>query len=377
MSTIKLETQQGAGGGGSVSKDYVDERDLIVTNTVEAYADAKDTALETTLKNYTDGKTTALSGNAVTDVTTSANASTVTLTLAEKNLGTGTTSTVTRTLPVASATEAGVMNTALYATLASHSENINAILNGAVSITGLPASPTQNQLSDAWKTATGISSVINGAKINDPTNSKVWTYYTNTETWYPATNTAQVVVNTWTNNSLGIAKGSTEAGKIYAETDGTGSVNGWDALNSTVSGHTTALGALNTTVADHTSAITILGSGKVDKVTGKGLSENDFTTALKNKLDGIASGAEVNVQSNWTQTNTSADDYIKNKPTIPTVNNATLTIKQNNSSIGTFTANASSNKTISFTTPVITVQSTDPGEGATLAADNFIAVYEV
>ena len=57
-------------------------------------------------------------------------------------------------------------------------------------------------------------------------------------------------------------------------------------------------------------------SGKVDKVSGKGLSTNDFTTALKNKLDGIASGAEVNVQANWGQTDTSADDYIKNKPTL-------------------------------------------------------------
>lgn len=35
----------------------------------------------------------------------------------------------------------------------------------------------------------------------------------------------------------------------------------------------------------------------------------------KSKLAGIASGAEVNVQSNWTQTTTTADDYIKNKPT--------------------------------------------------------------
>lgn len=57
-------------------------------------------------------------------------------------------------------------------------------------------------------------------------------------------------------------------------------------------------------------------SGKVDKESGKGLSTNDFTTTLKNKLDGIASGAEVNVQADWNQTSTSADDYIKNKPTL-------------------------------------------------------------
>lgn len=34
---------------------------------------------------------------------------------------------------------------------------------------------------------------------------------------------------------------------------------------------------------------------KVDKVTGKGLSTNDFTTTLKDKLDGIDSGAQTNV----------------------------------------------------------------------------------
>ena len=37
--------------------------------------------------------------------------------------------------------------------------------------------------------------------------------------------------------------------------------------------------------------VSALQSGKVDKVTGKGLSTNDFTDAYKNKLDGIASGA--------------------------------------------------------------------------------------
>lgn len=34
-------------------------------------------------------------------------------------------------------------------------------------------------------------------------------------------------------------------------------------------------------------------SGKVDKVTGKGLSTNDFTDALQTKLNGIATGADV------------------------------------------------------------------------------------
>lgn len=58
-------------------------------------------------------------------------------------------------------------------------------------------------------------------------------------------------------------------------------------------------------------------NNKVDKVTGKGLSEEDFTTTLKTKLDSIAAGAEVNVQSNWTEADATSDAYIQNKPTIP------------------------------------------------------------
>lgn len=87
-------------------------------------------------------------------------------------------------------------------------------------------------------------------------------------------------------------------------------------------------------------------SGKVDKVTGKGLSTNDYTTAEKNKLAGIASGAEVNVQSDWNVTDSSSDAFIKNKPTI---GNGTLTVKVAGTSKGTFTANQTSNTSIDIT----------------------------
>ena len=97
-----------------------------------------------------------------------------------------------------------------------------------------------------------------------------------------------------------------------------------------------------------------------------------MTSAEKTKLSGIAAGAEVNVQSDWDQTTATADDYIKNKPalatvatsgsyndlsnrpTIPTVNNATLTIQKNGAGVATFTANASSNVTANITVPTKT-----------------------
>ena len=46
--------------------------------------------------------------------------------------------------------------------------------------------------------------------------------------------------------------------------------------------------------------------------------DNNYTTQDQTKLSGIEAGAEANVQSDWQQADTTADDYIKNKPTIPT-----------------------------------------------------------
>lgn len=53
----------------------------------------------------------------------------------------------------------------------------------------------------------------------------------------------------------------------------------------------------------------------VAKESGKGLSTNDYTTTEKNKLAGIASGAEVNVNADWNAS--SGDAKILNKPSIP------------------------------------------------------------
>ena len=55
---------------------------------------------------------------------------------------------------------------------------------------------------------------------------------------------------------------------------------------------------------------------KVDKVSGKQLSTNDYTNEDKTKLAGIAAGAEVNVNADWNAE--SGDAQILNKPTIIT-----------------------------------------------------------
>ena len=82
-------------------------------------------------------------------------------------------------------------------------------------------------------------------------------------------------------------------------------------------------------------------TSKVDKVTGKGLSTNDFTDALETKLNGIAAGAEVNVQSDWNETDTSSDAYIQNKPTgLLTTANLENDFNQNTAGVNALDAKA-------------------------------------
>ena len=64
-------------------------------------------------------------------------------------------------------------------------------------------------------------------------------------------------------------------------------------------------------------------------------------TQLLNALN-IADGAEVNVQSNWSQTDTAADDYIKNKPNLE----GTYMTQVNPTGTGSFSLNRSPRTTV-------------------------------
>ena len=254
--------------------------------------------------------TAAVDRNVTTDVAVNAtpSISTVILDQTRTNLRSGTSATTNISLPVASSTQAGVMSKAIYDTLSQNAQDIDAMKNGSVAIAGISATPSQQDITDVWKLATGFDTVINGARVYDIDNNKVWTYYTNDSTWHEASNTTQVTISTFTNASEGMIKGSTTTGQVFAENDGTGSVNGWDILSGQVSTNTS-------------------------------------------KLSTIAQGAEVNVQSDWSEADSTSDAYIKNKPT----------------NVSTFNNDAGYAK--------LTVSTTDIGAGATLAAGTLYGVY--
>ena len=277
----------------------------------------RDLPLEVTARENADialgGRIDTLDGyaakNVVTGVALGNNTSTVDLDVTSSAINSSTSTTTTVSLPVASTVQAGVINSSTFDAISQNTQDINAMKNGSVAVTGISASASQSDITTAWQTATGLTTVINGARVYDVDNNKVWTYYTNDTTWHEASNTTQVTVNTFTNSAEGLIKGSaTGDGKVFAESDGTGSVNGWDTL-----------------------------SGAVSTATSK--------------LSGIEAGAQVNVQADWTEADSAADDYIKNKPT----------------NVSSFNNDANYVKVIASTT--------DIGEGADLADDTLYVVY--
>ena len=60
--------------------------------------------------------------------------------------------------------------------------------------------------------------------------------------------------------------------------------------------------------------VIVLDSDKVSKDGDKVLSDNNYTDEEKTKLNGIATGAEVNVQSNFEETDDTSDAFIVNNP---------------------------------------------------------------
>ena len=395
--------------------------DTTLQNNIDAEATARGNA-DTTLQGNIDAEATARGnadtalGNRITALETDVNrsvmndlvmetgASSVTFVEKKINLSTGTTSEERDVIPSASTTAAGTITAADYTSIQNSQDRLDALENGSVAVDNLPANPTQQELTDAWLLATDRQSLINRASIYDIDNTKVWTYYSNISEWEMVT-AGTITINNFTNSAAGTILGSTLAGNVSANVDGTGSVSGWTALNNTVAGKQNTIDSTHQLSAD-----------LVDDTS----TTHKFTTAADiTKLSGIAAGAEVNVQSDWSVTDNTSDAYIKNKPnlaavatsgdyddltnkptlatvatsgsyndltdkptyatvattgsyndlsdkpTIPTVNNATLTIQKNGTSVGTFTANASSNTTANITVPTKTSDLTNDSSFAT------------
>lgn len=155
-----------------------------------------------------------------------------------------------------------------------------------------------------------------------------------------------------------------------------------DNSNSTNKTYITGSGAPTTSTAGEVGQIYVdTATGKVyvcTSTTGGTYTWTEVSGTQVNSDWNASSGVAqiLNKPSLATVATTGAYSDLTGTPTIPTVGDGVLTIKKNGAQIISFHANATSNSSVNIEVPVITMQTTDPGEGASLAANNFIAVYE-
>ena len=322
-----------------------------ITNETTARTNA-DTALGTRIDNEATARANAdtaienkLNRNVLYDLEMETDANNVTFVEDKINLKTGATTTERDVIPAASRTTAGTISASEYISLVDAEEKITALLEGAVAIDNLPANPTQAQLTAAWKTATGKDELINRASIYDSANGLVHTYYTNVAEWEDSPAGAQITIDQFTNSAAGIIKGSSTDGNVSANLDGTGTVSGWTSLKNTVAGKQDALTA-----------------GNNISISGSTISATDTTYSAGTGLSLTGTTFAVDTTT------------IAEKSDIPTVNNATLTIQKNGSTVKTFTANASTNVTANITVPTktsdLTNDSNFPVDASYVHTDN-------
>jgi len=143
-----------------------------------------------------------------------------------------------------------------------------------------------------------------------------WNYNTPTDSGTDGWGALQFIESLDQNGVFVSLDGDVEApGNSYYYGTNASGVKGWYAIVDNV-GLTCETLPDCATIISIVDDIAALQSDKVDKVAGKGLSTEDYTTAEKSKLAGIQAGAEVNVNADWNAV--SGDAQILNKPTIPT-----------------------------------------------------------
>ena len=253
-------------------------------------------------------------------------------------------------LPVVSREQAGIMSASVYAAMedviANNTSRISVLEQSALTydISGsVSANPTNAEITAAFQQKYPNIPIQPGIRVADYDNAHFWQY--GNGTWIQLTQVANV--QTATNDSLGVVKGSNTDGKIFIETDGSMSLKGYDALVSKDATHDSKIGTLetglgnanaridatNTNVANNAAAITAANgnistnTNDIDGLKGRMTtaegqiathetkidqhtqSINGLTTDV-NGLKTDVNNLESNKQGKWSVTNRSLTEFI-------------------------------------------------------------------
>ena len=210
-------------------------------------------------------------------------------------------------LPVVSRTQAGIMSASVYAAMedviANNTSRISVLEQSALTydISGLvSANPTNAEISAAFQQKYPNIPIQPGIRVADYDNAHFWQYGNNM--WILLT---QINIQTATNDSLGVVKGSNTDGKVFVETDGSMSLKGYDALVSKDATHDSKINTLEVGLGNANARIdatnTNVANNAADIVTANGnisTNTNDI-----NGLKGRMATAEGQIATHETKIN--------------------------------------------------------------------------
>lgn len=188
------------------------------------------------------------------------------------NLSNKETSTATNQINLANDTTAGLMSTSDYQSIRDLQARVGQLEQKATRLLYTASTtPTADEI-NTFVTGLGYTAPFEGIAVVVEGTNHVWHYYEGEVGWKD--DGVDVVAN-FTNTSAGIILGSQTDGKVYAETDGTGSVYGWGDLKGRV-------GTLETNMPNYVP--------KTTTVAGKPLSSNVSLGTLSITQGGVGVG---------------------------------------------------------------------------------------
>lgn len=210
-------------------------------------------------------------------------------------------------LPVVSREQAGIMSASVYAAMedviANNTSRISVLEQSALTydISGLvSADPTNAEISAAFHQKYPNIPIQPGIRVADYNNAHFWQYGNNM--WILLT---QINIQTATNDSLGIVKGSNTDGKIFVETDGSMSLKGYDALVSKDATHDSKIATLETGLGNANARIDATNTNVANNAANITAANGNISTNTNdiNGLKGRMATAEGQIATHETKIN--------------------------------------------------------------------------
>lgn len=224
-------------------------------------------------------------------ITQTAEAATITMTR-----GTGSQEQIP--FPIASSVQTGMMNAQTYAGIVNLTARVDKLeaSKTVFYVTFSSNSPTDSELTSLFTTVSGRAPAA-GDYLTDIAKSLTYGY--NGTNWIKVETSTDIPV--FTSETPGLIKGNTADGTVAAETDGTGSVNGWDTVKTSIANNTESIGTINGQVSTIQGTLATV-EGEVSSLqTGK---QNTITSVTVTLSAGGWSGSSQTVSaSNVTASN--------------------------------------------------------------------------